>query len=457
MQVHDRAPAARDRHQVARQRGDRPGDGRASCVERHHVDRGDASPATGVDDDRVVDHLDARRARALGQLAARRRACVDNRSHRDTGRSEAQRSSIGAVVVGEHDRPRARPHPIAIHERGNRRGEHHAGSIVVREYERPLDGARRQHDLVRPHSPQALARPRALFWRQVVGQALGDREEIVVVVAEHRAARQEPHLGHRSEVRDRPRDPRHRRAAANRAVGRRIRGSRRDVAMGKQAAAELALLVGEDHSRTCLSGSPRRGETGRTGAHDQHVAVGVHPVVMVGIRCRRRRTQTGRHANQLLVALPHALRPHERLVVEAGRHEAREQARDRHQIEFDTRPGVYAVRHETVVERDLGCSRVRHRTGTRSQLHDGVGLLDTTRDNAARTMVFPAARDHVDAIGQQCRGERVARKALVALAVEREREPRPAIDASTGGQSTDLRHALPPGGASPTLYTAVIR
>ena len=270
------------------------------------------------------------------------------------------------------------------------------------------------------------------------GAALGDRQEVVVVVAEHGAARQEPHLGHRLQLGDGLRHPRHGRRAVDRAVGRRIRGDGGDVAVREQAAAELALLVGENDARAGLARRPRRGESGRAPAHDQHVAVGVHLVVMVGVRLGRASAEAGRLADEVLVLHPERLRPHERLVVEAGRHEAREESRERHHVEIDARPGVHAARDEAVVELDLGRARVRHRAGAGLELHDRVGLLDAAGDDAPRPVIFPAPRDHADAVGEQRGGERVAGVALVAPAVEREREPRAAVDAAAGGQAAGL-------------------
>ena len=162
VQVHDRAPSARDREEIAGERLDRARDGRARRVEHHHVDGRDAPRAAHVDDDRMVDHLDAGSAHALGQLAARRGPRIDDRGDFDAGGDEAQRRPVRAVVVGEHDGLRAGLHAVAIDVGGHRGGQHHAGTIVVREDERALHRARREHHLLRAHAPDALARPRSL-------------------------------------------------------------------------------------------------------------------------------------------------------------------------------------------------------------------------------------------------------------------------------------------------------
>jgi hypothetical protein len=67
------------------------------------------------------------------------------------GGDQAQRRPVRAVVVGEHDGLRAGLHAVAIDVGGHRGGEHHARAIVVREDERALHRARREHHLLRAH------------------------------------------------------------------------------------------------------------------------------------------------------------------------------------------------------------------------------------------------------------------------------------------------------------------
>jgi hypothetical protein len=125
----------------------------------------------------------------------------------------------------------------------------------------------------------------------MIGKPLGDRQEVVVVVAKYGAARKQSHFGHRGEARDGARHPGHRACASDRAVGRRIRGDGGDVALRQEAAAEFVLLVGEDDARACIAGGERRGETCRATADDEHVAMGVHLVVAVRVGLGRRRSR----------------------------------------------------------------------------------------------------------------------------------------------------------------------
>ena len=161
--------------------------------------------------------------------------------------------------------------------------------------------AGREHHLLRPHAPDALARPLALAGRQVIGAPLVDRQVVVVVIAEHGAARQQPHVGHRAQLGDDVRDPRH---GLPPPIEPRT-PTRGDAAMSRSAqqpAAEFALLVGEDHARTRLPAANAAASPAGPPPDDQHVAVGVHLVVAVGIGLLRRAAEAGRLADVVLVA-----------------------------------------------------------------------------------------------------------------------------------------------------------
>ena len=92
---------------------------------------------------------------------------VDDGSHVDSRVDEVERGAVRAVVVREHDDPTARGYSIAVHVGRCRRREHDAGAVVVSEDQWALDGARRQDDLPRSDSPDALTR------RVAVGSAPG--------------------------------------------------------------------------------------------------------------------------------------------------------------------------------------------------------------------------------------------------------------------------------------------
>ena len=292
MQVHDRAPSARHREEIAGERLDRArtavpfaSSDITSTAATRHVPRTSTTTALSITSMPALRTRSGSSPCGAGRastIAATSMPAVD----------ETQRRPIGAVVVGEHDGARAGLHAVAIHVGGHRRGQHHAGAVVVREDERALHRARREHHLLRAHAPDALARPLSIRRRQMIGEALGDRQEVVVVIAEHGAARHQAHVAHRREARGGPCDPRHRIAAADRPFGGGVGGNGGHLALRQEAAAELVLLVGEDHARACAAGGPRRGEARGAAAHDQHVAMGVHPVVAIGIGLGGRRAET---------------------------------------------------------------------------------------------------------------------------------------------------------------------
>ena len=96
-----------------------------------------------------------------------------------------------------------------------------------------------------------------------------------------------------------------------------------------------------------------------------------------------------------------------------------------------------AARGEPVEQLDLG--RAQHRLGPAAQLDldEPVRLLRAGRGDPARAAAVDARPDHVDAVGEQRRGERVAAEPGQRRAVEAERERRAAVDAAV---SVDAPH-----------------
>jgi hypothetical protein len=355
---------------------------------------------------------------------------------------QVERRAVSAVVVGEHHGARSQANAMTRGVARHGRGQHHARAVVVGEHQRALDGTRSQNHLARPHAPHTLAHRPALRQRQVIGEALRDREEVAVVVAEDGAAREEPHVGHRGELHERLLQPLRRRDAVEHAMR-----------VAEQRAAQLGLLVRHDHALARAAGLERGLQAGTPATGHQHVAPGIVLRVSIGVGEVRCAAESRRLADEVLVLLPQALRPHERLVVEARRHEAGEEAGDRHEVELRGGPAVHARGDEALVQLHLGRARVRDGAGASLQLHDRVGLFHAAGDDAARAVVLPAAREERDPVGEQRRGERVARMALVRLAVEGEAQCAGAIDAPALREAKGLAHRpSSPGGFSPGLY-----
>ena len=444
MQMNHRRKAARYGEQVAGER--LRGTLHRTAVVRHHAHRVQPPGAGCVDHDGAGLHFDALRAHRVPRSAGAARAGVDHRRHVDAGRTQVQRGPIRGIVVGEHDRAASAAHAIGVQVGRHRLGQHHAGPVVVAEHERALVRTGGQHDLARVHLPQAFARTAAPAHREMIGQALRHRQLVVVVVAEHGAARQQRDPGRARQLCHRARQPLPRRHAVDRLHARSM-----------QAAAQAGPLVGQHHAPTAPRRRKCRRQPRRPASDHQHVAVGVKPLVNVGIGCRRGAAQTRSAPDPPLVHRPPAARPHERLVVEAGRHQAREQARQRHPVALGSGKAVHAGRGEICVQLDFGRPCVRNRTRTLLQLYQRVGLLDAGRHDAARTVVFPAATDQVHAVGQQGRSQRIASHAPQRPAIEAERERLGRLDQGAAGGAKRLAHCGSVEAGSAHRYTRRIR
>ena len=354
---------------------------------------------------------------------------------------QVEGGAVGSVIVGKQDGAAPRLRGIAVDVGARRVGQHDAGPVVAGEDQGALDGTGSQHHLFGADAPQALARQVSGAVRaQMVGDALQRRQEIMVVVAEDRGARQTPHLVHGVQSGGGLGGPVHGRGAV-------------DLVMaGQQGAAELVLLVGQDDTCPRAPGGQRRRHPGRPATHHQHVAVDVDFVVAVGVGAVRGTAQSSRTPDDGLVGHPQGRRPLEGLVIEAGGQEAPEQAERRREVVIGARPAIDAGRGEAVVELDAGGAGVGQGVGAGLHLDDGVGLLRSRREDAARAVVLEAAPDHRDPVGNQRRGQGVTGIAAVLAAVEGEAERPAAVDAPALGQPVGLAfHESGPGGFSQTL------
>ena len=97
--------------------------------------------------------LDARRARGVRQRSLGLAAQIGDQLDADARLLQVERGAVGAVVRGRDDDAVADLGAIlaAVAPRGI--GEHHGRAVVVREDERTLDRAGRQHHLTRAHLP----------------------------------------------------------------------------------------------------------------------------------------------------------------------------------------------------------------------------------------------------------------------------------------------------------------
>ena len=433
-----RVPAAGDGDHVAVDPPGRAGDRLAARVEGDHVDGANPPAAMGADHRPAIQHFDSPRQGFLPRRPGTIGPDVDDGDDPDPGVGKIERRPMAVVVVGEHHDLASGADAEAVDVGADGAGQHHPRPVVVGEHQRPLDRAGGQHHPAGAHLPQPFAGAGPGSRR--TGVAPFEQAEIVVIViAERRRPRQKANLFQRREFLCRVFHPRHRRRVVDRHP------------LAEQPAAELGILVGEDHPRAGAPGGQRRRQPGRSAADHQHIAVGVHLVVGIGIGLVRRGAEAGGAADDPLVSHPQAGRPHERLVVEAGGEKRREPLGDGAGIEIDARPAVDAGRPQPVVEIDDGGRQVGLGVGAGFQLHQGVGLLDAGGEDAARAVILEAAADHGDVVGEQRRGQGVPRMALVAAAVEGERQRPVAVDAAPGGEAVVPAHAPSSTGGFPPM------
>ncbi len=164
---------------------------------------------------------------------------------------------------------------------------------------------------------------------------------------------------------------------------------------------------------------------GRAATDDQHLAMGVARGITVGIGLVGRHAQPRRGTDPGFVERrPRRLRPHEGLVVEAGREEGREQVVDRADVEGERRPAVLRHRRQPVINLLDGGAYVRCTArGVAVNAHQRVRLLRARRQDAARAMIFERPPDQMDIVGKQRGGKRIALQPLIGTPVEGEGKP----------------------------------
>ncbi len=441
MQMDDRVPAARTCQQIAFDGAGIAVDRVTRRVQAHHLDATDVLTTAGIDHRRSGDDLDLFLAHAIGEDTLDFRSYIDQGRHLDAMIGEIKSRLVGTVVVGEHHRSPTRRYRVAIDVGRHRRGGHDSRAIIIREHQRAFDGTGCQHHLAGAHAPLPLTwalvgRSRA----EVVGHALDQRHEPVMVMAERRGPRQERNLLHGFELLHRRPCPFQRRLAI------------KERATGQHAAAKLVLLITQDHARATPTCFECCSETGGSGAHDHHVGMRVLLVITIRIGPFRRLAETGRLADSRLVdVVPERLRPHEGLVVEAGRQQRREQTIDRRNIEADAGPAIDAADLHAMVQLGLRGTQIRDGGVAGADLHQRIGAFRAGAHDAARPMQLEAAADQVDAVRKQRGCQGIALETLQLSAIECENQRPITIHATAGLQAMRLAHCSPPGASSPIL------
>ena len=361
-----RVPAAGDTERVAVDR-------LVGAVGAAHRDRPEAQAALRADDARAghVRHVIDRPP----LLPA-----VDQRGDLDALRLEIDSGADAVVIIGEDGDAAAGRDGEAVGVGADGTGEHDARTVVVVERDRPFD---------RPGTkdgPPGVDPPEHLPRCALPAAPADDRR--------HARARRRCR-GRRRRGRWCGSSGAH---SADRPVRRRRTPPRRWPAMSPTSiVSALSRPPGRKSSSATITRAPARPAVsaairpGRPGADDEQIAVQEALVVDVRIRLRRKPPEAGRAPYERLVEpLPEGCRPHEGLVVEAGREERRQQVVDRQRVEGERRPAVLARRLETVVELGDGRARVRLPARAGAQFDQRVRLLRAGGKHAARAVILEA-------------------------------------------------------------------
>ncbi len=443
-QVQGRRPAAAHQHGVA---GDAAGGAGLAVAQRVDAQRPDPQPAPCAGGGVAEQDLDAERPGTVGQGGVHRRAEIDDGGRRHPGLGEVEGGVPGAVMGGDDRRAVADLDAVAVEEGLGGAGEHDPGAVVAVEDQRLLQRALGEHDLAGADLPQPLARRALRRGGEVVGDLLAEAEQVLVVVADRRGARHQGDVRQPAELGQGGGQPVPGRLAVDDHGG-----------LGEEGAAGFGILVRQHDGGTGAAGGERGGEAGRAGADDQDVGMGEAGGVAVGVGLGRRGAEAGGVADHRLVdAVPEGARPHEGLVVEAGREQRAEPVVDRADIEGQRRPAVLAGRVEAVAQfLDRGTGVRLEAAGAAAGADQGIGLVGAGRDHAAGAVVLERTAHEVDAVGEQRRGQGVPGEALIGLAVEGEAHRAAGVDAAAARDAV-AGHSVPPvrrarsGRGSPAL------
>ena len=238
--------------------------------------------------------------------------------------------------------------------------------------------ALRQHGLAGPHFPQPLARQMRRPLSQMVGDALHKRQVIMVHIAKHRRAWQQRHLGHRFKFGSHPGDP-----------DACIHTFNSGVILSQQPAAKLILLIGQNHPGTAASGMKRRHQACGAASGNQYITMRMRLFIPVRVvMVVRHPAKAGGMANDMFIAHPHRGRPHEGLVIEASRKEARQQRIHRADIEFQRGCAVLALGIQPLKQLNLRGAQIGFGIGTPAKPYQRVRFLRPTPKNSARAVIF---------------------------------------------------------------------
>ena len=137
----------------------------------------------------------------LGQRAAHLMPQIDN--HRlGPALLQGQGCAVAIIIIGEDNTAIARNNAIAIDKGAHRARQHHARQIIAGKDQRAFMRPLCQYHLTGAHFPHALAWQMGWPRRHMVGNAFGQRQIIVIHIAEYSCTRQQCYSRHRSKFAD---------------------------------------------------------------------------------------------------------------------------------------------------------------------------------------------------------------------------------------------------------------
>ena len=428
-QMHHRRPAARHGNGVA---GDILQHGALAGLQ---AERNTRDPLAALDLGNGTARLDAdaKRAGAVGQRAGDGAAGVHDAGHGQARLHQRDGGAVGIVIVGDDHGAVTGRDRLIDHIVAHRRGQHHAGNVIAREGQGALDGPGRGQNPARADAPQPM------LGAPVAGGVVGDtfiRQHIAMIIDPGPGAAQpQGDRVHRGKGRHRGIDP----------VLRRFAIDLQPVHRG--AATPMGGLFQQHHPQPGTGGNERRLQPGNPAADHQQVAKGIGLFIAVRIAVLGRFAQARRLADDRLEHMfPEGARVDEGLVIEARRQKTRDIVVQHAHIEFQAGPVVLAGRDQPVEQFGGGGALVGFQPRALPQIEQRIGLFRTRAHDSPRAVILEAAPDQHLVIGQQRRGQRIAKVAAQALAVEGEVGCRRPVDqAAATGQTRAHWYPFQPG------------
>ncbi|MNQ78077.1 hypothetical protein D3C85_929790 [compost metagenome] len=175
-------------------------------------------------------------------------------------------------------------------------------------------------------------------------------------------------------------------------------------------------MLDQQHLCARIGGSQCGLQTCRACANYRKISKQIGLVVILGLKLQVEYTQTCLLADDWFPDFPHAFWFVERAVVKTYRHEFREFAEVGIlvvvQRAVEVLPGhLNVIFQQVTVGQNVGFAR---------QLHQGIGVLPSHGQRAARAVVLERARQQKPAVSEQGACDAIALETLIRLAVETE-------------------------------------